>query len=281
MNPLKPCCMLSEAYGVYLFAQTFTPDALRIVSKNPKFVKRIALLTKTAFGVAFDLVRQTAELTTLSIENRDSLSVIISALGFSSSGMITPHVNLGLLEDNCCRVSFLRGAFLAGGTASDPASGAHLEIRTRHRSVARETASLMLDMEFEPKLTERSGSNVLYFKKSSTIEDFLTLIGAPNASMNAMDIKIERELRRSVSRRTNCDTANISKSVEASGRQLECIEKLKHNLSELPKALREAAEARLNYPELSLTELGEMAVPPVSKSAMAYRFRKLSQLAGE
>ena len=194
------------------------------------------------------------------------------------------HVNLPLVEDDCCKNAFLRGAFLAGGSVTDPEKGYHLEVATTHQSVSREVFTLVEEvMGFYPKTTARGGTQVLYIKQSEQISDFLTYLGAPVAAMGIMEARLEKELNNKVNRRCNCDDANISKVVEAAQEQLNAIQILQaRNLyDQLPVKVRQAAEARLKHPEASLTELAAMMEPSITKPAMSHRLKKLVQLAQE
>ena len=138
------------------------------------------------------------------------------------------------------------------------------------------SVSLLQEQNFSPKHLERSGNYIVYFKQSSAIEDFLTFIGASGSAMELMSAKIEKDMRNSVNRRVNCDTANVSKTVDAAAAQLEAITRL--DLSTLPEKLCETARLRLENPELSLTELAELFEPPVTKSGLNHRLRKLKEL---
>ena len=196
---------------------------------------------------------------------------------------MTLHVNFGILEEDADRLAFLRGAFLAGGSVTDPAKRYHLELITSHYKVSRETYALLLDVGFSPKELSRGGSGVLYFKQNNYIEDFLTAIGAPVCAMGVMEAKVEKDLRNGINRRVNCETANLTKVVDASIEQVAAIRKLQKQgrLKELPPKLRETARLRLDNPEATLQELAAMQDPPVSKSAMNHRMRKLVALADE
>ena len=138
----------------------------------------------------------------------------------------------------------------------------------------------MREMELEPKAARRKGNAVIYFKQSDRIEDFLTAIGAPVCAMEVMNAKLEKDLRGSVNRRVNCDAANLDKAVEAALAQVEAIRRLEERgeLARLPDKLREAARLRLAHPEDTLAQLAEQCDPPVTKSALNHRLRKLVEL---
>ena len=206
------------------------------------------------------------------------------AYGFDPEGTLSLHINLPVVEEDCCKLAFLRGAFLSGGSVTDPAKGYHMEFTTTHHSVAREAYALIHEgVGFYPKIAGRGGAQVLYFKQSDLISDCLTYLGAPVAAMGIIEAKLEKELNNKVNRRCNCDEANTSKVVEAAQEQLLAIRTLRSKglLEQLPQKLLQAAVAREENPESSLTELASMMEPPITKPAMSHRLKKLVQLAEE
>ena len=205
---------------------------------------------------------------------------IYDVFGLEAATTVALQVNLGILEEDCCRVAFLRGAFMAGGSVTDPEKRYHLELATSHLRVSREVKHLMEEVGFAPKCVTRAGSHVLYFKQSDQIEDFLTTLGAPVCAMGIMEAKVEKDLRNGVNRRVNCETANLGKAVDAAQEQLAAIRRLKERglYEELPQKLKETAQLRQDHPEATLLELSQMQDPPVSKSAINHRMRKLMEL---
>lgn len=272
--PSRTCDPAAECYGILLYCYTFSGYEARIITENERLAERIPALFRAAFGVEFDDIRAPESgKRSFIITQPDKLRKIFATYGYAPDELLSHHINLGVLEDECCRVSFLRGAFLAGGSVTDPAKSYHLELVTPHYNVSRETSAMLREMEFAPKSGSRGGNYITYFKQSTAIEDFLTKIGAPGSAMELMSAKIEKDMRNSVNRRVNCDTANVSKTVDAAAAQVEAIAKLE--LADLPEKLRETARLRLEYPELSLVELAQMFSPPLSKSALNHRLRKL------
>ena len=215
------------------------------------------------------------------ITEQKKLDHIINLLGYDPRQNPVLHINFALLEDSCCRSAFLRGCFFAGGSITDPQKRYHLELATSHAQASRELDVLLRESGYPPKSVSRNGSFVTYFKQSDQIEDFLTLIGAPVAAMNVMTAKMEKDLRNSVNRRLNCDSANLDKAVLAAQEQLEAIRRLQGSgvLETLPDKLRQTAALRLSNPELTLSELAEEFDPPVTKSCLNHRLRKLVDLA--
>ena len=208
----------------------------------------------------------------------------MTSFGFDTKDTLSVHINLPVIEEECCKSAFMRGAFLSGGSVTDPGKGYHFELATTHLSVAREGYVLIQEvMGFSPKLTNRAGGQILYFKQSDRISDVLIYLGAPVAAMAIIEAKMEKELNNKVNRRCNCDDANTSKVVEAAQDQLSALRILKAKglLEHLPEKLKQAAVAREAHPEASLTELAAMMDPPITKPAMNHRLKKLIALAQE
>ena len=281
----KGCCALAEAMGALLYANTFSADGIRIVTESRDLGLRLPRLFRKGLGVSFDLLPEEggSGKLTYTITDREKIRQVFSACGFSAETSVSLHVNFALLEKDCCRRAFLRGAVLAGGSVTDPEKRYHLELSTTHWKVSRETGTLLLEMELPAKETERKGSSVLYYKQSEAIEDFLTVIGAPVSAMAVMEAKIEKDWRNEANRKTNCDSANVDKAVAASQEQLAAIRKLEERavLETLPEKLQQTATLRREHPEMTLSELAELHEPPISKSAVNHRMRKLLSLAAE
>lgn len=281
----KNCCALAEAMGILLFANTFAPDCIRIVTENQDLGIRLPRLFRKGLGVSFDSLPEYSNTGKLiyQITDPEKIGKVFSTCGFSAQSSVSLHVNLALLEKECCQRAFLRGAFLAGGSVTDPEKRYHLELSTTHLCVSRETGTLLLDMNLAAKETDRKGSAILYYKQSDSIEDFLTTIGAPISAMAIMSAKIEKDWRNDANRKTNCDSANVDKAVAAAQEQLAAIRLLQQRdeYKNLPEKLRETADLRSAHPETTLSELAGLHNPPISKSAVNHRMRKLMQLAAK
>ena len=278
----RKCCAQAEAYGVLLYCSLSTPAEVRITTESPEFAARLPQLFQKAFQVRFDrLPAEGAGKRIFSITQPDKLSALWSVFGHDPAEALVHHINYAVLEEDHCRTAFLRGAFLAGGSVTDPAKRYHLELATSHLSVSRELHALLLEMGFSPKESRRKANAITYFKQSDAIEDFLTAMGAPLAAMELMNAKAEKDLRGSITRRVNCDAANLDKAVDAAQGQIEAIYKLEERgmLENLPDKLKEAVDLRMAHPELTLSQLAELCDPPVSKSAFNHRLRKLMELA--
>ena len=281
----RKCCAQAEAYGILLYCHTFSSSEVRIITENPNFAARLPRLFQRAFDLRFDrqpdLETERTGKMIFQIRSREKLDHIIDLLGYDPRQSLALHINFAMVEEECCRASFLRGCFFAGGSITDPAKRYHLELTSSHLQASRELEVLLRESGYPPKSVSRNGSSVTYFKQSDQIEDFLTLIGAPAAAMRIMSTKVEKGIRNSVNRRLNCDSANLDKAVEAAQIQGAAIRKLEAagRLKELPDKLQETAALRLAHLELSLSELAETFDPPVTKSCLNHRLRKLVELA--
>ena len=276
------CCARAECYGVLLYCNTFTMQEVRIITENPEFAARLPRLFHRAFGVKFD--RQPSDEAPGSklifqITDPDKLRRVLDTLGYDPRQSLVLHVNFALLEDDCCRTAFLRGAFLAGGSVTDPEKRYHLELSTSHIQASREVSALLQEMGFLPRSVMRSGSAVIYFKQSEHIEDLLTTLGAPVAATEIMTAKVDKEIRNGANRAMNCDMANVNKTLDAVAAQQEAIEKLEKagQLEKLPEKIQETARLRMQNPELPLAQLAALFDPPISKSCLNHRIRKIME----
>ena len=284
--PGKLCCALAECFGILLFSNSFSANGIRIITESREFAHRLPKLFKKAFNLNFDLFPSISAPGKLifQITDEEKIEKIMECYGFDPKGTLSLHVNLPLVESDCCKAAFIRGAFLAGGSVTDPAKGYHIEIATTHHSVAREAYALMEEaLHFYPKTAARNGAVVLYVKQSELISDLLTYLGAPVAAMGIMEARLEKELNNKVNRRCNCDDANTSKVVEAAQEQLSAIRILREKgmVEHLPPKLLKALEAREAHPESTLTELASIMEPPITKPAMNHRLKKLVEMSKE
>ena len=281
----KKCCAVAESYGALLYCHSFSDNEIKITTTSRDFSDRLQKLFKKAFGLRFDQLppEEGTGKKNLIISDREKIKTIKKAFDQEDSVSVSHHINFGILEDDCCRVSFIRGAFLAGGTVTDPEKRYHLELSTSHQSVSRETMSILLDMGFSPKESSRGANALVYFKQADAIADFLTTIGASTTSLNVMTAKVEKEMRNTITRQINCDSANADKTVTAAQEQLAAIRRFasKYGLEELPEPLKEAALLRITNPEVSLADLAKLSYPPLSKSCLSHRLKKIMSMAPE
>ncbi len=184
-----------------------------------------------------------------------------------------------MTENECCRKSLIRGAFLGGGTIIDPRKNYNLELVAPDEELSREMQKILREAGFDFRSVKRKSKYVLYLKNSETISDFLSYIGAFQSQMELLNIKIEKEIRNEFNRAANSEIANLEKTIHAAVAQIKAIEKIQKTmgLEKLPEDLREIARLRLAHKDLSLSELGALLNPPLTKSGVNHRLKKLMQ----
>ena len=234
------------------------PYGLSFETENPILLEKYAVLLKRAFDI--DVSKQ---------------------LGSQDCKRIVEAIQGLYLEKTCCKRAFIRGAFMASGSMSDPSKAYHFEIVCRTPEQASRIQELMKDFETDPKVIERKNHYVVYLKDGSQIVDMLNVMEAYVSLMKLENVRILKEMRNSVNRKVNCETANIGKTVTAAVKQIADIELIRDTdgLDSLPIPLREMAKVRLEYPEASLKDLGQYLNPPVGKSGINHRLRKLGAIA--
>ncbi len=283
---LKSCCKKAELAGLVAFCGAMVQEeggaCLRLRTENPHVARRMYGLARSLFHTKFEIRRtESPGLHAVSVPQSAALDVFLQQLGLLRDGMVKFAVDPFLVQDDCCVRSFVRGAFLGGGSVSDPEKGYHWEVVTHYKTLSGDLSQLLSDCGFELRTILRKSNYVTYVKDSETICDLLAFMGASSAVMELYNIKIMKDMRNNVNRIVNCETANVTKTVDAAVRQMQAIEKLdkRRGLESLPDGLKEIARLRLENPEASLSELGAMLTPPLGKSGVNHRLKKIQQLA--
>ena len=224
----------------------------------------------------FTLLQKTYNINTDAEIGEEQMGDILSGIGD-----LDKPVNSVLIKNACCQRAFLRGAFLSAGSISDPTKGYHMEFVCTSAEQAAQLQDVLQAFDIEGKQVLRKKYFVIYLKEGESIVDLLNICEAHIALMEFENLRILKDVRNSINRRVNCETANISKTVHAATRQIEDIEYIRDHggLRQLPDNLRQMAEVRLEYPDAPLKELGEYLDPPVGKSGVNHRLRKLSEFA--
>ncbi|MBQ3462907.1 MAG: DNA-binding protein WhiA [Clostridia bacterium] len=263
-----PKCPAYEIAGALFFGGSVSETAVKFTTENDTVAARIHADIKEAFGIDTQITRGVK---TSRIDIADIYSVENIKGGMPS----------GAMPFACCRASYARGAFLGGGSVTDPVKGYHLEFDTRDRQSAEYLRGLLKKDGFELKITERKGYYVVYLKGSDKIVDLLGYMGAASGAFELYSVQIEREMRNTVNRRVNCETANTNKAAKASGKHLVAIKKIRKakKWDKLPDVLKEIAALREEYPEDSLKELGEKTDPPIGKSGVNHRLNRIIEMA--
>ena len=278
----KGCCALASAYALACFGRSFNSGGMSLhteLTAVAQYAKRLY----ASLGVNGKIyVRGTEGNRIYEFAVREPADVqrMLQLFGHEKKAL-SLRINSKNLTCEHCVNRFAAAAFLACGTMTDPQREYNLEFACGHHQLVQDFSALLTGRGFAPKTTLRKGSSILYFKASEQIEDLLTFMGASNAALEIMNTKVFKDFRNKANRITNCETANIDKTVAASSAALAAVAYLREKdaLEVLPQPLREAAQLRERYPDLSLKELAAKFSPPLSKSGISHRMKKLEQAA--
>ena len=277
------CCLSSHLYGFLCFFPRISNTNLSFSSENPEIIEYLLnLFALNGIGITNDMVHKGKKVYSIKCEDPTICERILSDY-FSINGRLQIRINHDLFLCHNCIKAFTAGAFLAAGIVSEPQKGYHLEFTTHRANVASDFYALLHECDFNMKASVRGYDNLIYVKDSETIEDLLTYIGAPNSSMKMMEAKIVRSVRNKVTRRVNCENANMNKAVSAAYKDIELIDRLfKHGGKKLlSKDLLKVADMRKKYPELNLNELANMTEEGLTKSGLSHRLRKIRSIAND
>ncbi len=294
--PEKKCCMLAEISGFARISGSIRllgggRTGVSLTSEDPAIIRMLKKLTMLYFSASTSIDVIQGE--TLQAARRYRLTFDDPVMGsqvLRETGLMTVHeggnvlmngIRSDIIRTKCCRRACLRGLFLAGGSVNDPEKGYHLEIVSSDENTAADIRRLMNSFSLGAKVVQRRGKYVTYIKESEHIVDFMNIIGAHQQLLHFESVRVIKSMRNTANRIVNCENANLDKSVDAAGRQIEDIRLIDEEigLNNLPERLRTAAEIRLEHPELSLKELAALLDPPISKSGLSHRFAKIAERA--
>ena len=263
---------------------------VKVHTENKAVARKVFTLIKKTFNIESDISirrniqKQSVSYSVVVKQHQDALRVLQAVKlidehldGFEEVRIVNPIV----VQQTCCKRAFIRGAFLAAGSMSDPKKAYHFEIVCAAEPMAEQIRELMSSFSMDAKIVQRKKSYVVYLKEGSQIVDILNIMEAHVSLMELENVRILKEMRNTVNRKVNCETANLNKTVSAAVKQLEDITYLRDTigLEKLSEGLEEVALARLSHPDASLKELGALLSPPVGKSGVNHRLRKLGDLA--
>ncbi|MGI6778979.1 MAG: DNA-binding protein WhiA [Acetivibrionales bacterium] len=294
----KQCCMLAELAAVIRISGGIkitgnNQTSIKISTENAAFARRIFTIIRKVFNICPEVIIRRSK----KLKKHITYILVVTALQGSGELLNAAGISLkqyrdkeyvsyefdleGFLSSSCCEKAYLRGAFLSGGSVSDPEKTYHLEITSHNYDLALEINRFMESYGLKPKIIKRKGSLVSYLKEGENIVDFLNIIGAHSALLEFENVRILKEMRNNVNRIVNCETANLDKTINASVRQVDNIRYIKKHIGfdVLPKNLREVAELRLVFSDASLKELGQMLTPRLGKSGVNHRLRRLDRIA--
>lgn len=291
--PEKDHCKKSELSGLIRVGGAIMIGAsmqlhLEMKTENAAVARKFLTLAKGAYGIETEIqVLRKNRLKKnnsyrVKITDEKSVRMILIDLGISDDGFfLHAGVSDEILNNVCCKRAFIRGLFLGSGSVTDPDYGYHLEIIFENEELAKIVVDLLETFELKPKISLRKNYYIVYLKESEQIVTFLSIIEAHNALFSYENTRIQKGMRNQVNRLVNCETANLNKSIDAAFRQIHNIEIIDRyiGIDNLPDNLRDVARLRIENPDISIKELGEMLNPQVGKSGVSHRLRKLETIA--
>ncbi|MGM0396647.1 MAG: DNA-binding protein WhiA [Bacillota bacterium] len=293
------CCALAELAALVRMNGTVQITGmqninLKFTTENAAIARRIFSILKMMYHSKIEvMVRRNKQLKKnnnylIIIHDKKISEQVLSDVGYidkDRSNLFNPRYAVPdkIVASRCCKRSFIRGSFLGGGSISNPEKTYHLEFVTSHEEHAKSLRDIINSFELNSKIIQRKDHFVVYIKEGEQIVDLLNIIGAHQALLKLEDIRVLKEVRNNINRLVNCETANLGKTIGASIRQIESIKTIQRRMgiNKLPDSLREIAEVRLANPDASLKEIGELMNPPIGKSGVNHRFRKLDEIAEE
>lgn len=276
---ISSCCFHAQVYGLVLFAH-FSKYNLSITTENTDVFSLYVSYLREYCGVEPIISKSGTKKMTAYVKTDADKTKVFDKFGHSFNEA-TLRINRANISDECCAGAFLRGAFLSCGTVTSPESGYHLEFVVPYKKLCTDLMKFLDELNLNPKYIVRKGNHIVYFKDSESIEDILAIIGAQDASLYVMGIKIEKDVKNKVNRKLNFEISNISKTVDAAQIQISSIELIesRQGLSSLPENLQKIARLRLEYPESSLSELEKLLDEPISRSGINHRLNKIVKIA--
>ena len=288
------CCVRSELNAALLCSGGIAwrgrnRYAVTITASDAAIVRRYFAMVKRRWGIVGQIRTLSGDALNnqtryqLAIPEDEALS-LLGALDLLDEGELFGLRTLpteATLEYSCCGKSFLRAAFMMCGAISDPEKGYHIEIAAPNEALAELISTLLDGFDLRAGTAERKSRYVVYLKRAEDISDMLSLLGAVRAMMDFENIRVKKEVSNRVNRQMNCDTSNINRVMNAAEAQIRDIQFIdrKLGLDKLPDSLREMAYTRANNPEMPLAELGELMEPPLGKSGVNARLRRLTAIA--
>lgn len=293
----KRCCQMAEFVALIRMDGTIQISAyqkvsISVMTENAAVARKIFKLAKELFDIQAEImVHRKSRLKknnvySIRIPSQAQVGQVLQVLGLVDAlgnwrADFRESFSYDLVKNACCKRAYLRGAFLGGGSVNNPEGTYHLEIITTDKTHGEAIAKLMQDYDLPAKISDRKNWFVVYLKESEQIVNCLNIMGAHQALLDFENTRIMKGMRNQVNRLVNCETANLNKTVDAAVRQIEAIRVIESamGLHKLSPALRQVAELRLAYPDISLKELGEAATPKIGKSGISHRMRKLEIIA--
>lgn len=278
----NPCCQRAECYGLLLFGRAFSLNEISILTQSPETADLYAGYIKKLFSVIPNFSCSRARKYTVSITNRKDCAKILNEFGYTGKETAL-RINYANFENECCISAFIRGAFLSCGFATDPKKDYHIEFITSKQNLAFDLKRLIEELPVTPKQLRRKSGYALYIKDGESIEDILGYMGATRSFLHMMNVRASKDMRNKINRQYNFESANLNRTIDANMVQIENINTIIRlgSLDSIASDLAHLANLRLENKEATLAELGEMMNPPISRSAVGRRFKKIEVIANE
>lgn len=281
----EPCCLKAEAFGLLLFGRSFSASEISFLTEFPVVANRYCELISKLTGVTPVIQCSKAGNSKITVESAAERRRILEYFGYSGKE-ISLRVNFSNFEnteEECCFKSFVRGAFLACGSISNPEKEYHLEFSISKQKLCTDLLKVFEEAGLKAKTLTRNGAYVLYCKEADSIEDFVGSMGATNAFLSIMQLRAIKTVKNKVNRQMNFESANMSRIINAGLKQVELIEGILSQIKpdDMTEDLAELCRIRLDNPELSLDDIGKLMSPPISRSAVSRRIKKLEEIAAE
>lgn len=287
LNISKMCCKKAELCAIICFGAHIRDNCLILRTENLSFANHISKLCISIFKKPAVIIKKaTPGLYEVQIANASSLKIVLNTFGLVKNArdmknFVSFRIPDKIVENQCCRRAFLRGAFLTAGSCAEPEKRYHLELSTNHFMLNRDLLKLLEELEVFGKVITRRSNSVLYLKGADYISDFLGYTGAMKAVLKLEEIRVTKDVKNTVNRKTNFEYANFAKTLDAGNAQAEAIRVIKNSIgiSALDENLQELANLRLKHPHISLKELSAMMSEKISKSGINHRLKKLTEIA--
>lgn len=277
------CCLHALAYGMILFSSAFSYYDISLLTEHGGIANKYCELMREVCGVTPKLTKSEAGKYKAEVLSKEERMKVLETFGYDKKSG-TSRLNWGNIADQCCKTAFLRGVFLTCGTINDPNKNYHFEFVVPYFNLSKDLRVFINDydeLSVLPKTVNRNSNYVIYFKDSESIEDLLTAMGAHNSSLELMGVKMYKDVRNNVNRKLNFESANLDKTIDAAGKQIDAILHIKNTvgLSYLSDDLKEIAEIRMQNPDMSLRELCESLSVPITRSGVNHRLKKICAIA--
>lgn len=267
-------CDIAELSSIVKLCTSYRDGRVAVSTENEDVAERIQYLYERVFSREIDYINRNGSFK-FCPEMEFFMDTAAQRLLLFDSG------DTEIAPLDCCRAAYVRGAFLGGGSMNDPKVRYHMEFDTKHEGYAVQLKNILDDLDIPSKITCRKSRYIVYIKEYEAIADALGAMGAVGTAMDLYNISIEKEIRNTANRQANCEIANIEKITKTASLQIEAIRKIEKNMGfdELPETLKEIAQLRCEYPEESLREIGERLTPPLGKSGVNHRLKRIMEIA--